>query len=116
MWTCRTAQTVCCTLQLGLLIVNLKTQSANLGSRGAWILLLLYRFVTSVRLDRSKRYELYNYRWPVDSRGAWDRQVLPRELCPFWAITQRVAVIRYRLFGTTYRCRLRPIGCPEMSV
>jgi hypothetical protein len=95
MWTCRTVEIMCCTLQLGLLIVNLKTQSANLGSRGAWIVLLLQRFVTSGRLDRSKLYELNNYRGHADSRGAWDRQVLPLELHPLFVIMQRVAVIPY---------------------
>jgi hypothetical protein len=47
----------------------------------------------------------------------------------FWIITQRVVVISYRRFGTTYRFRLKgsrippecwslimgPIGCPESS-
>ena len=39
----------------------------------------------------------------------------------FWVITQRVVVISYRRFGTTYRSHLRglkvgPIVCPETSV
>jgi len=55
MWACRTAQIICCALQLGLLIVNVKNQSANLGSRGAWFLLLFYRFLTPGRYDRSER-------------------------------------------------------------
>jgi len=41
-----------------------------------------------------------------------------------WAITQRVGVIPYRSFGTTYQSNLQgskiemmePIGCPETSV
>jgi hypothetical protein len=40
----------------------------------------------------------------------------------FWVITQRVVVISYRCFGTTYRFHLQgtlkigQIGCPETSL
>jgi len=38
----------------------------------------------------------------------------------FWVITQRVVVISYRHFGTTYTSnrplKMGPIGCPEASV
>ena len=46
------------------------------------------------------------------------RGVMKTALC--WAITFRVVVIPYGLFGTTYQpigpLKMRPIGCPETSV
>ena len=50
------------------------------------------------------------------------RQCLALRIAFFWAITQRVVVISYRRFGTTYRyhfqcpSKVGPIGCSETSV
>ena len=40
----------------------------------------------------------------------------PESTALFWVITQRVIVISYRRFDTTYRSHLQPTRCPEMSV
>ena len=50
------------------------------------------------------------------------RQCLALRIAFVWVIVQRVLVISYRRFGTTYRyhfqcpSKTKPIGCPETSV